>query len=422
MRADIGARRAGISPLMVDRSPLPDAAPTAFPLWPLIATMAMQTVATMAAYSIPALAPMVARDIGVDGALIGMFVSVVYGVGIVSSLLAAGFIARYGAVRAAQFVLVCALGLVVICAQGTALSVALGAFALGIAYGLTAPVSTHLLVPRTPPAILNMVLSTRQIGVPLGGVLAATLMPPLALAVGWKSGLLLQAIPIIALILLLEIPRRDWDSAASRTSVSGQGVLGRSFALLRGNTAMQRLTFASFVYSGAQLAFVAFMTVHVTSRTGLGLVTAGWALATFQLAGVISRPILGWVADRFVDARLMLAIQGFVMAAAALFAANFAPGWPVWAIMTVAAVAGATASGFTGLAYAEYARLGGARRTEATGLGSAAMFFGVLVMPSLGSVAITATGSYLSAYGAIAALTTIAGAVLLLPVKDMRGG
>lgn len=403
---------------MADRSTTPDAVPTAFPLWPLLATTAMQTLATMAAFSIPALAPMVARDIGVDGALIGLFVSVVYGVGIVSSLLAAGFIARYGAVRAAQFVLACALGLVVVCAQGTAASVALGALILGIAYGLTAPVSTHLLVPRTPPSIVNMVLSTRQIGVPLAGVLAATIMPPLALAIGWKSALLLQAIPIVALILLLEIPRREWDGAPSPTISSAKSVLIRSFGLLRGNSAMQRLTFASIVYSGAQLAFVAFMTVHVTSRTGLNLVMAGWALASYQLAGVISRPIFGWIADRFIPARLVLGIQGFVMAAAALLAGNFGPGWPVWAIMAVAAVAGATASGYTGLAYAEYARLGGAQRTEATGLGSAAMFFGVLVMPSLGSVAITATGTYLAAYGAIAVLAVIAGAVLLLPVKD----
>src|SRR5690606_37815632 len=119
------------------------------------------------------------------------------------------------------------------------------------------------------------------------------------------------------------------------------------------------------------------------------------------------------------QARIMLAVQGFVMAAAALLAGNFAPGWPVWAIMIVAAIAGATASGFTGPAYAEHARLGGAQRTEATGLGSAAMFFGVLVMPSLGSVAITSTGSYLAAYGAIAVLAAIAAVELLLPGKDI---
>jgi MFS family permease len=185
---------------------------------------------------------------------------------------------------------------------------------------------------------------------------------------------------------------------------------------------MQRLTVASFLYSGTQLTFVAFMTVHVTSRTGRDLITAGWALAAFQLAGVISRPVLGWVADKFIPAWTMLAIQGVVMAGAALLAGNFAPGWPVWAILAVAAVAGATASGYTGLAYAEYARLGGAQRTEATGLGSAAMFAGVLLMPSLGSVVVTSTGSYLAAYGAIAVLTTFAAAVLVWPGKNARGG
>jgi predicted MFS family arabinose efflux permease len=405
---------------MDDRAPEPAPVPTAFPLWPLLATMAMQTLATMAAYSILALAPVVARDIGVDGALIGYFVSVVYGVGIVSSLLAASVIARHGAVRASQLVLVCALALVVICAQGTALAVALGAFALGIAYGLTAPVSTHLLIPRTPPSIVNMVLSTRQIGVPLAGVLAATLMPPLALVFGWKQALLLQAIPIVALILLLEIPRRAWDAERSAASAAVGAVLVRSLGLLRGNGAMQRLTVVSFIYSGTQLTFVAFMTVHVTSRAGLDLVTAGWALAAFQLAGVISRPVLGWVADAFIPAWTVLAIQGVVMAVAALLAGNFAPGWPVWAILAVAAVAGATASGYTGLAYAEYARLGGVQRTEATGLGSAAMFAGVLLMPSLGSVVVTSTGSYLAAYGAIAVLTTFAAVVLVWPGANAK--
>jgi predicted MFS family arabinose efflux permease len=403
---------------MADPAHVEHAKPTAFPVWPLLATMAMQTLATMAAYSIPALAPMVAADIGVDGGLIGYFVSVVYGVGIVSSLMAAGVIARYGAVRSSQLVLVCALALVVICAQGTAWSVAIGAFSLGIAYGLTAPVSTHLLVPRTPPGIINMVLSTRQIGVPLAGVLAATIMPPLAIAIGWKSALLLQAIPIVAMILLLEIPRRSWDRDRDRSAGSTAGVLARSFGLLKGNAALQRLTLASFVYSGAQLCFVAFMTVHVTSRTGLDLVTAGWTLATYQLVGVVTRPIFGWIADALVSARVVLSIQGFVMAAAAVLAGNFAPGWPTWAIFVVAGVAGATASGYTGLAYAEFARLGGERRTEATGLGSAAMFLGVMLLPSFGSVLVTSTGSYLAAYGMIAVMATAAAIVLALPSRS----
>lgn len=389
--------------------------PSGFPLWPLLATMAMQALATMAAYTVPALAPMVARDLGVEGALIGYFVSVVYGVGIVSSLLAAGFIDRYGAARVAQGVLVCALALVVICAQGTVASVALGAVALGVAYGVTAPVSTFLLVPRTPPGIVNLVLSIRQIGVPLGGVLAAMTMPPLALVLGWQGALLTQAVPIIVLVALLQVARRHWDGARDATAPLLRGGFQRSLGMLGESAAIRRLTWASFVYSGMQLAFVAFMTVHVTSRVGFGLVAAGWALATYQLSGVITRPIWGWLADTLVPVRLLLAAQGFVMAAAAVMAGHFSPGWSLAAVLAVAALAGATASGYTGIAYAEYARLGEARRTEATGLGSAAMFAGVLLLPSLASTIVASTGSYLMAYGVIAALAATAGLVLLIP-------
>ena len=47
------------------------------------------------------------------------------------------------------------------------------------------------------------------------------------------------------------------------------------------------------------------------------------------------------------------------------------------------AVAGCTACAYTGVAYAEYANLGAARRTEATGLGTAVMFAAVMVVPPL---------------------------------------
>lgn len=390
------------------------AAPRTFPLWPLLATLATQTLATMAAYSLPALAPMVAAELRVDGALIGYFVSVVYGVGIGSSLLAAGFIHRHGAVRACQLVLAATLAMLLIAAQGGLAAVALGAVAIGIGYGATAPAATHLLVPRTPPRIMNLVLSIRQIGVPLGGVLGALLLPPVALALGWQNALLAQAVPVLLLLLLLEWPRRSWErrapSPAARVSlVAG---LRQPFALLA-SPAIARLTYASFIFSGTQLCFIAFMTVHLTSRAGFELIAAGQALATYQLSGVLSRPLWGWIADNFMPARRLLLLQGIVMAAAALSAGQFADDWPRWIVLATCVAAGATASGYTGIAYGEFARLGGARRTEATGLGSSAMFAGVLVLPALATVVVTTLDSYAIAYGAVALLALSASAALL---------
>ena len=380
----------------------------AFPLWPLLATMGMQTLATMAAYSVPALAPAIARDLGIDGALAGYFVSMVYGVGIVSSLFAADLIHRHGAVRLGQAVLAATLAMLLISASGSLAALALGAVVLGSAYGSTAPVSTHLLVPRTPHRIVNLVLSIRQIGVPLGGMLGALLLPPLALRYGWQGTFLLQAMPAFVLLLLLEVPRRSWDTATTAEAVVREGGLRQIASMVSGSGELKRLTFASFVFSGLQLSFVSFTAVQLTSRADFGLVAAGQALAAYQVSGVVTRPIWGWFADRWIPARTILVFQGLGMGIAALAAGQFGPDWPVAAVLLVCAGAGATASGYTGLAYAEFARLGGERRTEATGLGSAAMFSGVLVLPSLGAALVTMSGGYALTYGllGIAAILT----------------
>ena len=399
--------------------PLPEREPPAtafvappaetFPLWPLAATIAMQTLSTGAAYSFPAVAPEVARDLGVDGALVGFFISTVYGVGIVSALFSPNFVHRYGAVRVSQAVLAATLAMLLTASTGSLLSIALGAGLMGLAYGAAAPSSTHLLVPRTPKGALNLVLSIRQIGVPLGGVLAGLAMPRLTLAFGWRTALVLETIPVLVLIGLLQIPRARWDRPREPGRPIVYASLLQPLGLLRGRPAMRRLALVSFVYSGLQLCFIAFMTVHLTAHAGFTLVEAGQALAIYQLAGVVSRPVWGLIADRWLGAPWLLAIQGLVGCGAAIAAGRFATDWPHAAVLAVCAVGGATASGFTGIAYAEWARLGAERRTEATGLGAAMMFAGVLVLPSVMSVIVTALGGYRAAYTLVGGLAAASG-------------
>jgi predicted MFS family arabinose efflux permease len=393
-----------------------------FPVWPLLAMLATQSLATMAAFSLPAVAPAVARDLGVTGALSGVFISMVYGVGILSALFSPGFIARYGAVRVTQCVLLATLAMLLSAAAGSVASIALGAVLLGLAYGATAPASAHLLVPRTPPGAINLVLSLRQIGVPLGGVLAGLVMAPLTLALGWREALLWQAVPVAALALLIQIPRGHWDRERDPARAIVHRRLAAPLLLLGESAAMRRLALASLVYSGLQLCFISFMTVHLTSRAGFDLIAAGQALAVYQVAGVVSRPVWGWLADRFRAARGLLAAQGVIMCVAAILAGRFAPQWPPPLVLLVCAVAGATASGFTGIAYAEWARLGGARRTEATGLGAGMMFAGVMVMPSAFSAVIAASGAYAAAYAGAGLLAAVSGLLLLRGGAPAPGG
>ena len=346
------------------------------PLWPLAATLAVQTLATMALYSLPAVAPAVAGDLHVRGTLVGSFVALAYGVGILSALVSPGMVRRYGGVRATQVVLLAAAGMLALAALGSGVSgLALAAVVLGLGYGAAAPASTHLLVPQTPQPVFNLVMSLRQIGVPLGGVLAALILPPLTLAIGWRGALLTELGPVLLLMVAMEIPRRRWDEDRE----PGRRVLGRTllhpFALLR-EPRIRRLSVAAFVYAGLALCLVAFMTVQLTTVVGLSLVQAGRILAAYQIAGSVSRPIWGWIADRFLTPAQTLAVLGMGMAIASVMTGLYSPNWPAWAVMANALLAGCTSGGYTGVGYAEYAALGGSRRTEATGLGTAIFFAG----------------------------------------------
>jgi MFS family permease len=382
------------------------------PVGPLTATLAVQTLATMALYSVPAVAPEVARDLGISGTLVGGFVATGYGVGILSALISPSLIRRYGGVRATQAVLLAAAGMLIVAAYSNGVfGLWLAAVVLGLGYGAAAPASTHLLVPHTPRPVFNLVMSLRQIGVPLGGVLAALVLPPLVLAIGWRHALLAELGPVVLLIALMEIPRRRWDA----DSEPGQPALGRvliqPFLLLR-DRRIRRLSAACFVYSGLQLCFVAFMTVQLTTAVRLDLVRAGQVLAIYQIFGSLSRPVWGWAADRLLTPSRMLALLGVGMAAAAAITGQFGSSWPLWAVFAVTALAGVSAGGYTGVAYAEYAALGGARRTEATGLGTALMFAGGMLIPPSFGAAVEMVGGYGWTYLVMAVLALASGALL----------
>jgi MFS family permease len=388
------------------------------PMAPLAATLAVQTLATMALYSLPAVAPEVARDLHVNGTLVGSFVAMAYGVGILSALISPGMVRRYGGVRATQAVLLAAAGMLALAALGSGVTaLALAAVVLGLGYGAAAPASAHLLVPQTPQPVFNLVMSLRQIGVPLGGVLAALVLPPLTLAIGWRGALLAELGPVLLLIAAMEIPRRRWDEDRE----PGRRVLGRTllqpFALLK-EQRFRRLSVAAFVYAGLALCLVAFMTVQLTTVVGLTLVQAGQILAAYQIAGSLSRPIWGWIADRFLTPAQTLAALGIGMALAAVLTGFYGPGWPAWAVMANALLAGCTSGGYTGVGYAEYAALGGSRRTEATGLGTAILFAGGMAAPPVFGAAVNAQGSYLGSCLVGAACAFVSAVLLGWPVKD----
>jgi MFS family permease len=177
------------------------------------------------------------------------------------------------------------------------------------------------------------------------------------------------------------------------------------------------LSVAAFVYAGLALCLVAFMTVQLTTVVGLSLVQAGRILAAYQIAGSVSRPIWGWIADHFLTPAQTLAVLGIGMAIASLLTGLYSPNWPAWAVMANALLAGCTSGGYTGVGYAEYAALGGSRRTEATGLGTAIFFAGGMAAPPVFGTTVAALGGYGGSYTVAAACAFASALLLVRPVS-----
>ena len=249
----------------------------------------------MAQFSVPAAAPQIARDLGVPGTLSGMFVSIVYTVGIGSAVLSPGFVHRYGAVRVSQVVMLAVLGMLLVTTGGSLAALATGAVVLGLAYGAIAPSGTHLLVPHTPKSVFNLVMSLRQIGVPLGGVLGALIVPPIAVAASWRAAMLVQMAPALLLLVLLEIPRRRWDANRDLHRPLWSDALPRQLTLLRQNPMIRRLSVASFVVL-RHPAFLRCLHDGAVDRRGPAGPCAGGVRA-----GVVSDRRFGQPADLGLD-------------------------------------------------------------------------------------------------------------------------
>lgn len=370
-------------------------------------TLAVQTLTSMAMIAPSVLAPVAARDLGLAPQSIGFFASLTYLGAMLSGLATGRLTARYGPLAVCQAAVVLAGAGLALGYFAVAAVVPLAALVIGVGYGVVNPVSSHILVRRTPPGMMALVFSIKQTGVPVGGAIAGVVAPPLAL--GWTLALpVLAAVCIAAAFALL--PARatlaEARTAPARTRASLRGAfsgLGRPIRLALSSGPLRELSFASLGYAAVQLVFVTYFVSYLALELGYSLVTAGLVYACAHGTGIVGRIAWGAVADRWLAPRTMLAVLGFISAACALLAAGFSPAWPLAAVVAVGMLFGASAVGWNGVYLAEVARVAPPGMvTTATGGTQFFTFAGALSGPPLFAAAVWATGSYAWAFGLFA--------------------
>jgi MFS family permease len=275
-----------------------------------IATM-IQIIATATALGMPAIAPLVAADLGIAAHWIGYQISLIYFSGIFSSAVAGTLVLRYGPLAIEQVVVatfvIGFLGL----AGGTVASVIAGSLAIGVGYGLNNPASSHILNAVTPKAKRNLFYSIKQAGVPVGAILASLVFPALSQAIGWQAAFLAAA--VVPVIVFLALLFRAHDIPFERVpGARFGGNLLRDQLLVWRNPSLRALAVLGLLYSALQLSLSAFAVTMLVTDAGWTLVAAGGAAAAMQLGGAIGRIFWGLVADRLGVGFLILGFLGLV--------------------------------------------------------------------------------------------------------------
>ena len=384
----------------------------------LIATLTIQALVAMALLTLPVVAPVVARSVGVPTTWVGGFVGVVYSAAMLASLLGGGAVRRWGAVRLSQVGLACSTIGLCLCAIPHPVVMFLGAIFVGLGYGPITPASSHLLIKTTPPSQLSLVFSVKQTGVPLGGMIAGALVPSLDALIGWQLSFLAAGL-MCALCAWAVQPLRvaldsDRDPTVRPSLVTS---LAQPLRLVFSHKRLRTMVVISLLFAIFQLSLATYLVTFLYEDLGWSLIFAGVALTVTQAAGVGGRILWGFISDRWLGPIPMLLVITVLMVIGALGCAMLTSDTSLWLLFPILIVFGSTAIGWNGVFLAEVARLAPPGQAGlATGGSLCITFLGIVAGPSLFGIMAGLVNSYGLSYG----LLTLLAVGILIPLWRLR--
>jgi len=361
---------------------------------------------------LPTLAPFVKRDLGLSAATLGVVVSS-FNYGRVLGSYAAG--RAVDALGDRRVLIACGLASGLLTALAAPLPVAALVLVLclsGLVAATSTPAGSTLVMQAFPPARRAVAMGVRQTGIPLGGLVAAAVLPFLANRIGWRDALAVGGGLTVAGTLAAAAGSRGWGGrGTTRTARAGRGPRDRRvlYVIAWG---------VGLVAS--QYAVVAFLILDVHGQ-GVAIGAAAGLLAGAQAAGIVGRVVWGAASDRlFAGARrpVMLAISACAIAAALLLAVL--PGRVgAWTLLPVALLGGLSMMGWNGIWVMAIAELAmPARRGAELGFSLTFLAIAIVVWPPLFGLIRDASGSYTASWLALAGLLAVGLVPALLVVPD----
>lgn len=361
----------------------------------IVVMLIQQALAYMSSVVLPNMAPLVAQATNTDPGLIGYHTGIFYLASSILQLSSGGFIIRYGPIRMSQFSLVIiGIGLMMGVA-GSLWVFAAAAALMGMGASFSTPASSHLLARYSPPRYAPLIFSIKQAGVPVGGLLAGTLVPILLIIVGWQGAFMVTGAFCIIFAVILQPFREQFDVDRKPDHPLKPVEVWNNLQLVLRRAELRDLAFAMFCFVGLQGLFGSYFVTIVSQQLEKPLPTANHIFSLAMSAAIFARIFWGWVGSRVIPARMLLGILALVMVIASIGTGLYDSNWSILMIAAVAVLYCISAIGWHGLLLSEIARL--APQDHIGGTTGAVLAFGgsgMMSYPVIFAQIVNATDNY----------------------------
>lgn len=348
----------------------------------LLVATGTQTLGAVVATSLAVFGPILVADAGVSIGELGLLVAAM-NVGALPPLVA-GFwlVDRFGPSLTLALSALAAAAALFVFALAPPLPVMLAALlVVGASWGLSALSGGGAIVDTAPFRRRGLLISIRQISLPLGGVVAG-LLAPLAELFGWQPIFAAEAVAFVVFAIL---------GARYQVRVRATSSPWRRHPPVRA----LKLGILSIAMTLGQWAFLVYMTIELTQRLRFDYGTAAAIFLGTQVVGSIARPSLGALSDRLGAPRTpLLVVNAACSAALVVLFGLVGPDSPPALTALLALAASFFVIGWNGVLVTAIAEAGPLRFVNMhLGTGLTAMRIGNIVAPPLFGALLVAAGS-----------------------------
>jgi sugar phosphate permease len=298
----------------------------------------------------------------------------------------------------------------------------------GFGCGCLMPSTTKGVMVWFPVTERAIVMGFKQTAVNIGGVITGTVLPVVALTLGWRFGFLFLGILAIIIGILSFILYKDPPIAAASNS-EGDATSTDVTVPARGHSLHELLktrdiwlvSLAGFALNVVEFAVIAHLVLYLTEVLFFPVVTAGVILAVTQAGGALGKPGAGFLDNRLFGSkrRKVFILWSGISCAICILIALWGTSLS-WTLYPVLFIFGVTAAGWGGVYLTLVAELAESELTgRVTSIAGVFSMAGCVLGPILFGYLVDTSGSYQPAWISCAAFAAIC-VIALLFVREER--